>query len=129
MSNQKFNAAFVGSGFGAQCIAIYQKQPQANLEALCRRTRQKLDQIGDAFGVPRLYTAFGDRRSLIQGSGRGGSHRRLAHAFLSSIVKGCASFPDDDQSANWTMAGICARAAAMRGGQMSQIPDFRRSTV
>jgi len=64
--------------------------------------------------------------SFIQGSGHGGSHPHLAHEFLMSIVEGRPSFPDVYQSVNWTMVGICAHDSAMRGGEVIQIPDFRR---
>jgi len=63
--------------------------------------------------------------SFIQGSGHGGSHPHLAHEFVMSIVEGRPSFPDVHQSVNWTMAGICAHASAMRGGAIVGIPDFR----
>ena len=58
MSDHKINVAIVGLGFGAEFIPIYQRHPNANLYAICQRTREKLDAIGDAFGVEKRYTEF-----------------------------------------------------------------------
>src|SRR5947208_5805251 len=63
--------------------------------------------------------------SFAQGGGHGGSHPHLAHEFVSSIVEGRASFPDVYQSVNWTCAGICAHESAMKGGELTTLPDFR----
>src|SRR5215472_4024514 len=54
----KINVAIVGLGFGAEFIPIYQLHPNANMYAICQRTRKKLDAIGDAFGVEKRYTEF-----------------------------------------------------------------------
>src|SRR6202008_2544921 len=58
MSQGKINVAIVGLGFGAEFIPIYQRHPNANMYAICQRTRKKLDAIGDAFGVEKRYTDF-----------------------------------------------------------------------
>jgi predicted dehydrogenase len=58
MNNQKINIAIVGLGFGAEFIPIYQRHPEANLYAICQRTREKLDAIGGAFGVAKRYTEY-----------------------------------------------------------------------
>src|SRR5438552_16971836 len=58
MSTRKINVAIVGLGFGAEFIPIYQRHPQANMYAICQRTRKKLDAIGDAFGVEKRYDDF-----------------------------------------------------------------------
>lgn len=58
MSDEKINVAIVGLGFGAEFIPIYQAHPNANLYAICQRTRSKLDQIGEAFGVEKRYTSY-----------------------------------------------------------------------
>src|SRR5213594_3768650 len=58
MSARKVNVAIVGLGFGAEFIPIYQRHPNANMYAICQRTRKKLDAIGDAFGVERRYDDF-----------------------------------------------------------------------
>src|ERR1051326_3989994 len=60
MSKRKINVAIVGLGFGAEFIPIYQRHPQANMYAICQRTRKKLDAIGDAFGVEKRYDDFGE---------------------------------------------------------------------
>src|SRR5688500_7427310 len=52
------NVAIVGLGFGAEFIPIYQRHPQANMYAICQRSKDKLDAIGDAFGVEKRYTDF-----------------------------------------------------------------------
>ena len=58
MSDRKLNIAIVGLGFGSEFIPIFQRHPNANMYAICQRTRQKLDAIGDAFGVEKRYTEF-----------------------------------------------------------------------
>lgn len=60
MSDHKINIAIVGLGFGAEFIPIYQKHPHAHLRAICQRTKSKLDQIGDAFGIEKRYTDFAE---------------------------------------------------------------------
>jgi len=54
------NVAIVGLGFGAEFIPIYQGHPQATMYAVCQRRKERLDQIGDAFGVEVRYTDFAD---------------------------------------------------------------------
>ncbi len=63
MSSGKPNIAIIGLGFGAEFIPIYQRHPQANLYAICQRDQQKLDTIGDAFGVEARYS---DYRKLLK---------------------------------------------------------------
>lgn len=60
MTKGKVNVAIVGLGFGAEFIPIYQRHPQANMYAICQRNRQKLDAIGDAFGVETRYSDFNE---------------------------------------------------------------------
>src|SRR5262245_57236304 len=60
MSERKINVAIVGLGFGSEFIPIYQRHPHANMYAICQRNRQKLDAIGDAFGVERRFTDYRD---------------------------------------------------------------------
>ncbi len=55
---QTFRAAIVGLGFGAEFIPIYQRHPDAEMLAICQRSRGKLDQVGDAFGIERRYTDY-----------------------------------------------------------------------
>jgi predicted dehydrogenase len=63
MSARKINVAIAGLGFGAEFIPIYQRHPNANMHAICQRNRQKLDAIGDAFGVAKRYA---DYRELLK---------------------------------------------------------------
>src|ERR1043166_2096255 len=58
MSDRKLNIAIVGLGFGAEFIPIYQRHPNVRMYAICQRTREKLDVIGEAFGVEKRYTDF-----------------------------------------------------------------------
>ncbi|MDX1907816.1 MAG: Gfo/Idh/MocA family oxidoreductase [Bacteroidia bacterium] len=58
MSATPLRVAIIGLGFGAEFIPIYQKHPHAQLVAICQRNREKLDAIGDAFGVEKRYTSY-----------------------------------------------------------------------
>jgi predicted dehydrogenase len=58
MRDTKINVAIVGLGFGAEFIPIYQKHPNANLYALCQRTKSKLDAIADRAHVSKRYTDY-----------------------------------------------------------------------
>ena len=60
MKNQKISVAIVGLGFGAEFIPIFQRHPNANMYAICQRNQQKLDVIGDAFGVEKRYNDFNE---------------------------------------------------------------------
>ena len=62
--------------------------------------------------------------SFLQGGGHGGSHPHLVHEFVSSIVEGRSPWIDAVTAANWTAAGICAHASAMKGGVEVVIPRF-----
>lgn len=57
---KKVRVAIIGLGFGAEFIPIFQKHPHAEMYAICQRTKVKLDQIGDAFGVEKRYTDYAD---------------------------------------------------------------------
>ncbi len=63
MSSEKLNVAIVGLGFGKEFIPIYQNHPNTNMYAICQRTRAKLDEVGDQYGVSRRYENF---EELIQ---------------------------------------------------------------
>jgi predicted dehydrogenase len=54
----KLNVAIVGLGFGSEFIPIYQRHPNANMYAICQRSEDKLNQIGDAFGVKVRYNSI-----------------------------------------------------------------------
>jgi predicted dehydrogenase len=56
--SRKINVAIVGLGFGAEFIPIYQRHPQAEMYAICQRNKEKLNQIGDAFGVAVRYASY-----------------------------------------------------------------------
>tara|TARA_Y100000385_G_scaffold214306_1_gene222809 strand:- start:618 stop:1745 length:1128 start_codon:yes stop_codon:yes gene_type:complete len=58
MDKKNINIAIVGLGFGAEFIPIYQRYKGVNLVAICQRNQIKLDEIGDAFDIPKRYTSF-----------------------------------------------------------------------
>ena len=58
--SDKINIAIVGLGFGAEFIPIYQRHPNTNMYAICQRTENRLNAIGDAFGITKRYTSFDD---------------------------------------------------------------------
>ncbi len=58
MSQKKVNVAIIGLGFGAEFIPLYQAHPHANMYAICQRREDKLNEVGDAFGVEKRYTDF-----------------------------------------------------------------------
>jgi predicted dehydrogenase len=55
---QQVRVAIVGLGFGAEFIPIYQRHPDAQMTAICRRDRAGLNEVGDAFGIEKRYTSF-----------------------------------------------------------------------
>jgi predicted dehydrogenase len=60
MAAAPVRVAMIGLGFGAEFIPIYQRHPQAELAAICRRDRAGLDEVGDRFGVERRYTDYAE---------------------------------------------------------------------
>jgi hypothetical protein len=54
------NVAVIGLGFGTQFLPIYQRHPNTRIYAICRRSKESLAAIGDAFGVEKRYTRFQD---------------------------------------------------------------------
>lgn len=60
MKKDKVNVAMIGLGFGAEFIPIYQKHPHANIHAICQRNPEKLNKVGDHFGVNKRYTKYED---------------------------------------------------------------------
>src|ERR1041385_594426 len=56
--SKKINVAIVGLGFGAEFIPLWQKHPHADCYAICQRNEQKLNDVGDYFGVDVRYQDF-----------------------------------------------------------------------
>lgn len=54
------NVAMIGLGFGSEFIPIYQALPDANVYAICQRNKEKLDTVGDQFGIGQRYTEYSD---------------------------------------------------------------------
>lgn len=52
------NVAIVGLGFGAEFIPIYQAHPNAEVYAICQRNAEKMNKIGDTFGIEKRYTDY-----------------------------------------------------------------------
>ena len=53
-TDRPVRVAIVGLGFGAEFIPIYQRHPDAEMYAICRRNRAELDACGDRFVRPAL---------------------------------------------------------------------------
>jgi predicted dehydrogenase len=72
--SKSVNVAMVGLGFGAEFIPIYQAHPQANVAAICQRNKEKMDAVGNRFGIEKRYTNYADvlkdRRSTSSTSTR-----------------------------------------------------------
>ncbi|SPE28581.1 Oxidoreductase domain protein [Candidatus Sulfopaludibacter sp. SbA6] len=60
MTEKKLNVAIVGLGFGKEFIPIYQLHPHTNMYAICQRTKDRLDEVGNQFGIEKRYTRFED---------------------------------------------------------------------
>lgn len=60
MKPRQLRAAIVGLGFGAEFIPIYQKHPDVDIHAICRRDVAELNKVGDAFGIAARYDKFDD---------------------------------------------------------------------
>ncbi len=54
----KARVGLIGLGFGAEFIPIYQAHPKAEIAAICQRSKGRLDEIGDQFGIATRYTDF-----------------------------------------------------------------------
>ena len=63
MAGKPVRVAMIGLGFGAEFIPIYQRHPQAEMAAICRRDQVGLDEVGDQFGIEKRYT---DYRELLK---------------------------------------------------------------
>jgi predicted dehydrogenase len=58
--SRPLNAAIVGLGFGAEFIPIYQRHPDVNVAAICRRNERELAKVADAFEIPKRFTRYED---------------------------------------------------------------------
>lgn len=76
------------------------------------------------FTVKSKYDETNPQKSFEVGGGHGGSHPHLVHEFVRSIVEKRKPWINEITAANWTAAGICAHASAMRGGKGVAIPSF-----
>ena len=63
MSRSKLNVAIVGLGFGKEFIPIYQNHPDTNMYAICQRSTDKLNEVGDQYNVSKRFENF---EELIQ---------------------------------------------------------------
>ena len=54
----KARVGLIGLGFGSEFIPIYQAHPKAEIAAICQRTKSKVDEVGDRFGIATRYTDF-----------------------------------------------------------------------
>ena len=54
----RIRVAVVGLGFGAEFLPIYQRHPDAELWAISQRSQEKLDEVGEQFGVDRRYASY-----------------------------------------------------------------------
>ncbi|MDR3375747.1 MAG: Gfo/Idh/MocA family oxidoreductase [Ancalomicrobiaceae bacterium] len=57
---KKARVGLIGLGFGSEFIPIYQAHPDAEIAAICQRTKSKVDEVGDRFGIATRYTDFRD---------------------------------------------------------------------
>ena len=49
--NKKINIGIAGLGFGKEFIQIYQRHPNVDKVAICARTPETLDQVGNEFHI------------------------------------------------------------------------------
>ena len=60
MDSHTIRVAIVGLGFGKEFIPIYQCHPNAEMSAICQRTREHLDEVGEIFRIATRYTDFAE---------------------------------------------------------------------
>ncbi len=60
MNHERVRVAIVGLGFGAEFIPIYHKHPRTDMYAICQRNAERLNKVGDTFGVAKRYTNYED---------------------------------------------------------------------
>jgi len=75
---EKVKVAVVGLGFGAEFIPIYQRHPDAECYAICQRSEDHLNEIGDQFGIERRFTRFEDLLSIDELDAWSGVHPYLS---------------------------------------------------
>ena len=149
-ANDRVRVAIIGLGFGAEFIPIYQRHPHAEVYAICQRTKKKLDQIGDAFGVEKRYTDYADvladpNVDAVHINTPIPDHAPMSIAGLkagkhvastvpaATTVDECRQIVEAQRasgqnymmaetSVNWTMTGICAHESAIKGGTRVDIP-------
>jgi predicted dehydrogenase len=51
--------AMVGLGFGAEFIPIYQRHPEAEVVAVCRRNEAEMNKLADALKIGKRYADYG----------------------------------------------------------------------
>ena len=56
--SKKVRVAVIGLGFGADFLPIYLNHPNAELYAICQRSKEKLEAAGKKYGIDRLYTDY-----------------------------------------------------------------------
>jgi len=60
MTQKKMNVAMIGLGFGSEFIPIYQRHPEANVLAVCRRNESEMHTVADRFGIAKRFTKYED---------------------------------------------------------------------
>lgn len=55
---KKVKVAMIGLGFGAEFIPIYQRHPNAEVVAVCRRNEAEMNAVADRFGIAKRYTDY-----------------------------------------------------------------------
>ena len=58
MNDNQVNVAIIGLGFGAEFIPIYQKHPNANPVAVCRRNEAEMNKVADHYGIEKRFTDY-----------------------------------------------------------------------
>ena len=56
MGRSKLRIAVVGIRFGAEFVPIYQRHPDVGEVVLCDTNLERLNEVGDRFGVRRRFT-------------------------------------------------------------------------
>lgn len=58
MSEKKLRVGMAGLGFGAEMIPIHQAHPNVEVTAICQRNEERLNTVGDQFGIETRYTSY-----------------------------------------------------------------------